>query len=344
MMSGNDNFKAFDGKSVLITGGTGSFGRAFVKKLLNEADVDRLVIYSRDELKQHEMQQDLLAHPKSLSLRFFIGDVRDFQRLKLAMREVDFVVHAAALKHVPAAEYNPMECVKTNIIGAQNIISAAMEAGVRKVVALSTDKASAPVNLYGASKLVSDKLFVSANNLCGGLETRFSVVRYGNVIRSRGSVIPLFDRIKSEEKNVPFPITHEAMTRFLITLEQGVDFVLRSFDRMYGGEIFIPKIPSVRTIDIAAAIDPDRKIQIIGMRPGERLHEAMCTSDEAHLCVEFAHHYVIQPSLKFGHADINYSIDRCGGIGQLVPENFSYISNTNPHFLTIPEIRSLISA
>ena len=266
----------FDGKSILVTGGTGSFGKAFIGRVLERWKPRRVIVYSRDELKQYEMQQDL----RSEAMRYFIGDVRDEGRLRLAMEGVDFVVHAAALKHVPAAEYNPMECIKTNVMGAQNVIQAAMDARVRRVVALSTDKAANPVNLYGATKLCSDKLFTAANNFVGAAETRFAVVRYGNVMGSRGSVIPYFQKLV-REKAMELPITDPVMTRFWITLPQGVEFVLKAFARMQGGEVFVPKIPSARVTDLAEAVAPGMPQKIIGIRPGEKLHEVMCPQDDA---------------------------------------------------------------
>ena len=261
----------FNGKTILITGGTGSFGKKFIEAVLSLYTPSRLIVYSRDELKQFEMQQRF-NHP---CMRYFIGDVRDAERLNMAMHGVDFVVHAAALKQVPAAEYNPMECIKTNVGGAENVIKAALNNGVEKVIALSTDKAANPVNLYGATKLCSDKLFVAANNMAGKHPTIFSVVRYGNVVGSRGSVVPFFDRLIKEGAS-RLPITHGEMTRFWLTLQQGVEFVLTNFARMKGGEVFVPKIPSVRITDLASAMAPELPQEIIGIRPGEKLHEVMC--------------------------------------------------------------------
>ncbi len=272
-------------------------------------------------------------------MRFFIGDVRDRERLVQAMRGVDFVIHAAALKQVPAAEYNPMECIKTNIHGAENVIEAALASEVDKVIALSTDKAANPINLYGATKLVSDKLFVAANNLAGGHRSRFSVVRYGNVVGSRGSVVPFFRRQIAAGCD-HLPITDTRMTRFWITLQQGVDFVLRNFERMHGGEIFVPKIPSVRVVDLASALAPGMPQRVVGIRPGEKLHEVMCPGDDSHLTLEFADHYVIKPSIQFsGVAD--FSVNRLGEQGRPVEESFEYQSGRNPHFLTIEEIVAL---
>src|SRR5476649_1542576 len=289
----------FNEKSILITGGTGSFGKQYVKTILERYQPRKLIIYSRDELKQFEMQQDF---PEGC-MRFFLGDVRDAERLIQAMNGVDYVIHAAALKQVPAAEYNPMECIKTNIHGAQNVIQAALANNVEKVIALSTDKAANPINLYGATKLVSDKLFVAANNVAGGHRTRFAAVRYGNVVGSRGSVVPFFQKLIDGGCD-HLPITDVSMTRFWITLQQGVDFVLKGFQRMHGGEIFVPKIPSVKVVDLARAMAPDLPYQIIGIRPGEKLHEVMCPCDDSHLTLEFADHYVIKPTIQFaGHDD-----------------------------------------
>ena len=325
----------FNDKSILITGGTGSFGKKFIKTLLARYKPRRVIVYSRDELKQFEMQQEFTAP----EMRFFIGDVRDRTRLAQAMRGVEFVVHAAALKQVPAAEYNPMECIKTNIHGAENVISAALENNIEKVIALSTDKAANPINLYGATKLVSDKLFVAANNIAGGHRTRFSVVRYGNVVGSRGSVVPFFKKlIASGAKELP--ITDPRMTRFWITLQGGVDLVFKSFERMHGGEIFVPKIPSVRIIDLAAAMAPNLPTKIIGIRPGEKLHEMMCPADNAHQTLEFASHYVICPAITFT-VQSDYKTDAAGGVGKPVTEDFEYSSGTNPHFLTVEELREL---
>jgi UDP-N-acetylglucosamine 4,6-dehydratase len=273
------------------------------------------------------------------AMRYFLGDVRDGARLKQATRGVDFIVHAAALKQVPAAEYNPMECIKTNIDGAENVISAALENNIEKVIALSTDKAANPINLYGATKLVSDKLFVAANNIAGGQRTRFSVVRYGNVVGSRGSVVPFFQKLISEGAK-ELPITDQRMTRFWITLQDGVDFVFKNFQRMQGGEIFVPKIPSSRITDLALVMAPDLPAKIIGIRPGEKLHEIMCPSDNAHQTLEFDDHYVICPAISFGF-ETDYKRNALGVIGKPVPEGFEYSSGTNPHFLTIDELKEL---
>ena len=326
------------GKTVLITGGTGSFGNAFVRRVLETQPPQRLVVYSRDELKQYEMEQQF-RHP---ALRFFIGDVRDADRLRTAMAGIDVVIHAAALKHVPAAEYNPWECIKTNVVGAQNVIDAALANGVQKVIALSTDKAANPINLYGASKLASDKLFVAANNVTGRHPTRFSVVRYGNVIGSRGSVVPLFRKLLAAGAK-ELPITDERMTRFWITLPQGVEFVLRSLQRMYGGETFVPKIPSARMPELAQAVAPGVAQKIVGIRPGEKLHEVMCPRDDAHLTLEFADHYVLRPSISF-NAHPDFASNGIGEGGKPVGDGFEYSSGTNPHFLTVEEIRSLLAS
>jgi UDP-N-acetylglucosamine 4,6-dehydratase len=322
----------FNGKSILITGGTGSFGKQFVKTLLERYQPRKLIIYSRDELKQFEMEQDF----NQTCMRYFIGDVRDRDRLIQAMNGVDYVIHAAALKQVPAAEYNPMECIKTNIHGAENVIQAALANNVEKVIALSTDKAANPINLYGATKLVSDKLFVAANNVAGGHKTRFSAVRYGNVVGSRGSVVPFFKKRIGDGCD-HLPITDARMTRFWITLQQGVDFVLKNFERMHGGEIFVPKIPSVKVVDLAKAMSPDLPHKIIGIRPGEKLHEIMCPADDSHLTLEFVDHFVIKPTIQFSGA-ADFSVNKLSEKGQPVEQGFEYHSGTNPHFLTIEKI------
>jgi UDP-N-acetylglucosamine 4,6-dehydratase/5-epimerase len=328
----------FDGASILITGGTGSFGRKYTETLLKRFKPRKIIIYSRDELKQYEMQQEF----RDDCMRFFIGDVRDRDRLTMGMSGVDYVIHAAALKQVPAAEYNPMECIKTNINGAENVIHAALANNVKKVIALSTDKAANPINLYGATKLCSDKLFVAANNLVGNhRQTRFGVVRYGNVVGSRGSVVPYFlDLIRAGADHLP--ITDPRMTRFWITLQQGVDFVLDNFRRMRGGEVFVPKLASVRIVELAEAMAPGMKTKVIGIRPGEKLHEIMCPADDSHLTLEFPKHYVIQPTITFsGTAQPKYTEDAIGDKGKLVPEGFEYNSGTNPQFLSAEEIREL---
>jgi UDP-N-acetylglucosamine 4,6-dehydratase len=325
----------FNDKSILITGGTGSFGKRYVRTILERYRPRKLIIYSRDELKQFEMQQDF---PQGC-MRFFLGDVRDAERLTQAMNGVDYVIHAAALKQVPAAEYNPMECIKTNIHGAQHVISAALANEVEKVVALSTDKAANPINLYGATKLVSDKLFVAANNVAGGHRTRFSVVRYGNVVGSRGSVVPFFKKQIANGCD-HLPITDASMTRFWITVQQGVDFVLKNFARMHGGEIFVPKIPSLKVVDLARAMAPQLPHRIIGIRPGEKLHEVMCPADDSHLTLEFADHYVIKPTIQFS-GPVDFAVNRLGERGSPVEPNFEYHSGRNPHFLTPEEILAL---
>ena len=327
----------FDDKVILITGGTGSFGRQFARTLLTSARPRKVVVFSRDELKQYEMAQDFDAP----QMRFFIGDVRDRDRLIQAFDGVDYVVHAAALKHVPIAEYNPFECIKTNIHGAENVIQAAIAAGVTKVVALSTDKAANPINLYGATKLASDKLFTAANNVVGSRKTRFSVVRYGNVVGSRGSVVPFFRKMIADGAKT-LPITDDRMTRFWITLQQGVDFVMKAFERMHGGEIFVPRIPSSRIVDLAEALAPDLKRDIVGIRPGEKLHEIMCPLDDARLTLEFADHFVIQPSITF-HNHPHYLTNAAGETSVPVDACFEYNSGTNPQFLSIAEIKTLLA-
>jgi len=329
----------FNGKSVLITGGTGSFGYRYVSTLLERYNLKRLVVYSRDELKQYDMEMkfDKYNDCSHKVMRFFIGDVRDGERLKEAMRDIDVVIHAAALKQVPAAEYNPMECIKTNIHGAENIIQAALFNNVEKVIALSTDKAANPINLYGATKLASDKLFVAANNMSGG-RTKFSVVRYGNVVGSRGSVVPLFNRLISEGVE-SLPVTHKDMTRFWITLQEGVDFVLKDMERMQGGEIFVPKIPSVRIVDLVKAMAPELAIEIIGIRPGEKLHEIMCPADDSHLTVEFKDYFVITPSITFFTRDNDFTSNSLGEKGEVVQQGAEYSSGSNPFFLDTNEIR-----
>ncbi|WP_019613204.1 UDP-N-acetylglucosamine 4,6-dehydratase (inverting) [Psychromonas ossibalaenae] len=323
----------FNNQSILITGGTGSFGKKYVKTLLERYQPKKIIIFSRDELKQFEMQQSF----NEPCMRYFIGDVRDAERVQRAMSGVDYVIHAAAMKQVPAAEYNPMECIKTNILGAENVIKAAIDNKVKKVIALSTDKAANPVNLYGATKLCSDKLFVAGNNIVGSKDTTFSVVRYGNVAGSRGSVVPFFKKIINEGCD-HIPITHAEMTRFWITLQQGVDFVLKNFERMHGGEIFVPKIPSIKVIDLAKAYAPQLPVKIIGIRPGEKVHEIMCPSDESHLTLEFEDHYVLRPSIRFFTNESDYTHNAVGEIGVEVGEGYVYHSGNNPHFLNIDEI------
>jgi UDP-N-acetylglucosamine 4,6-dehydratase len=326
----------FDNKSIFITGGTGSFGHKYTETLLKRYKPAKIIIYSRDELKQYEMQQKFNAP----CMRYFIGDVRDQERLIRAMRGVDYVIHAAALKQVPAAEYNPMECIKTNINGAENVINAAIDNNVTKVIALSTDKAANPVNLYGATKLASDKLFIAANNIAGGSRPRFSVVRYGNVVGSRGSVVPLFEKLRDTGAD-HIPITHPEMTRFWISLQQGVDFVLKNFERMLGGEIFVPKIPSIRILDLAKAIAPELPIRDIGIRPGEKLHEMMCPGDMSYNTYEYDDHYVIAPSIQFSSRSNDFTVNALNERGKLVAPGFEYVSDKNPDFLSIAQILQL---
>lgn len=326
----------FTDKSILITGGTGSFGKRFVSHLLAHYKPKKIIIYSRDELKQFEMQQMYDAP----CMRYFIGDVRDKERLIAAMRDVDYVVHAAALKQVPAAEYNPNECIKTNINGAQNVIDAAIATNIKRVIALSTDKAANPVNLYGATKLASDKLFVAANNISGARGPRFAVVRYGNVVGSRGSVVPFYRRLLAEDCKA-LPLTHEEMTRFWITLDEGVDFVIKDFQRMQGGEIFVPKIPSIRITDLIEAMSGTPDYELVGIRPGEKLHEVMVPEEMAHHSFEFDDHYVITPAIKFFDKNVNYAKNKLGERGEPVSDKFEYHSGTNPHFLTVEELKAL---
>jgi UDP-N-acetylglucosamine 4,6-dehydratase len=327
--------RMFNGKNILITGGTGSFGKKYVETILNYYKPERLVIYSRDELKQFEMQQ-VYNHP---CMRYFIGDVRDGERLKTAMEGIDYVIHAAALKQVPAAEYNPMECIKTNIHGAENVIQAALHHNVKKIIALSTDKAANPVNLYGATKLASDKLFVAANNMVGKRQTRFAVVRYGNVVGSRGSVVPFFKELLAQGKS-ELPVTDARMTRFWITLQQGVNFVLKNFERMQGGEIFVPKIPSMRIVDLVKAISPTATYKVIGIRPGEKLHEIMCPADDSHLTLEFHDHFVITPTINFSHA-VDYAVNGLNETGKEVEQGFEYNSFKNSDYLTVEQLHGL---
>lgn len=326
----------FDNKTILITGGTGSFGHRYVSHILASYKPKKVIIYSRDELKQYEMQQ-LFFDP---CMRYFIGDVRDASRLLTAMRGVDYVIHAAALKQVPAAEYNPNECIKTNINGAQNVIEACIEAKVHRVIALSTDKAANPVNLYGATKLASDKLFVAANNIAGADGPRFAVVRYGNVVASRGSVVPFYRNLLAQGKTV-LPVTHKEMARFWITLDEGVEFVLTNFKRMQGGEIFVPKIPSVHILDLVEAMSGSREHELIGIRPGEKLHEVMVPEEMAHHSLEFNDHFVITPSIKFFDKTIDYSKNKLSEIGTKVDEKFEYHSGTNQHFLSVDDLKKM---
>ncbi|GAA2090444.1 UDP-N-acetylglucosamine 4,6-dehydratase (inverting) [Actinomadura alba] len=320
------------GSSILITGGTGSFGKAFVHRVLRDFDPRRVVVFSRDELKQYELRQFFGDDPR---LRWFIGDIRDRDRLRRAMHGVDFVVHAAALKQVDTAEYNPFEYVQTNVSGSQNVIEAAIDCGVRKVVALSTDKASSPINLYGATKLVADKLFVSANHYAAGHETRFAVVRYGNVMGSRGSVIPFFARLAAEGRSLP--ITDKRMTRFWITLDQAVRFVIDSFSLMRGGELYVPRIPSMRIVDLAQAVAPDSPVHEIGIRPGEKLHEEMIAPDDSHRTVRLSDRYVVMPTI----ATWGYTPPEGG---EPASEGFSYQSDTNDLWLTVDDLRAMLAS
>ena len=319
-------------KSILVTGGTGSFGKAFIAHALEHLEPARIAVLSRDELKQYELRQALGDDPR---MRWFIGDVRDQQRLARAFSGVDVVVHAAAMKQVDTAEYNPFECIATNVLGAENVINASIDAGVQRVVALSTDKASSPVNLYGASKLCSDKLFVAGNHYANHADTRFSVVRYGNVVGSRGSVVPLFQQLADSGR---LPVTDTRMTRFWITLPQAVQFVVDSFDRMTGGEIFVPRIPSTTIVDLAAAIAPDAEIDVVGVRPGEKLHEEMISEDDARRTFAFDDHYVIAPLLNEWTGGNRWED------GKQLPEGFSYRSDTNDQWLGPDEIRELVAA
>ena len=322
-------------KVVLVTGGTGSFGKKFVDVMLKEYHPAKIIIYSRDELKQHEMRVAGFDHP---SLRYFIGDIRDAQRLRRAFNGVDIVVHAAALKQVPACEYNPMEAIKTNILGSSNVIDAALDAGVGRVIALSTDKAVNPVNLYGATKLAAEKLFVQSNAYAGGTSTRFSCVRYGTVVGSRGSVVPMFLK---QRNNGSLSVTDERMTRFWISLEQGVRFVIRCLEQMHGGEVFVPKIPSMSLVDLARAISPEAEINVIGIRPGEQLHELLVSEDEARSTVELEDMFVVQP------VDTPWETQWRGQEwaqkGKSLPDGFLYASNNNPEWMTIEQIQDMIA-
>ena len=321
-------------KNILITGGTGSFGKKFIFELLKNNDSNRIVVYSRDEQKQYNLSKQI----NSKKIRFFIGDVRDKMRLDSAMENIDIVIHAAAMKHVDIAEYNPMEAIKTNVLGAQNVIDASLNNSVSKVIALSTDKASSPINLYGATKLTSDKLFVAANNFKGSRDIKFSVVRYGNVMGSRGSVIPLF---LEQRKNNIFTITDKKMTRFNITLEQGINFVLNSLKIMKGGEIFVPKIPSYKIIDIVHAISKNANIKIIGIRPGEKIHEEMISSEESLNVIEYKNFYVVIPNSKFNPINKKKYM-KIFKNGKNTKENFNYTSNNNIDFLTVSQLAKLI--
>ncbi len=318
----------FNKQTILITGGTGSFGKKFTRMILTRYQPKKIIVLSRDELKQFEMQQTC----NDACMRYFIGDVRDENRMHEAMDGVDYVIHAAAMKQVPAAEYNPMECIKTNIYGAENVIKASIRNRVKKIIALSTDKAANPINLYGATKLASDKLFVAANNMVGGRKTRFSVVRYGNVVGSRGSVVPVFKKLIAQGA-AALPITHKDMTRFMITLEAGVNFVLKNFARMQGGEIFVPKIPSMKMVELAKAMAPDVPIKVTGIRPGEKLNETMCPADASHLTLEFDDHYVLCPDIQFAYK-ADFTKNKAGETGRFVEQGFEYNSSNNTHWLT----------
>ena len=327
----------FNGANILITGGTGSFGKKYTQILIQKYKPNKIIIYSRDELKQYEMAQKF----NDKCMRYFIGDVRDVNRLEKAMDGVDYVIHAAALKHVPIAEYNPMECIKTNVMGAENVINASIKNRIKKVIALSTDKAANPINLYGATKLASDKLFIAANNIKGSQDTVFSVVRYGNVIGSRGSVIPFFQKLVKENAK-EIPITDPKMTRFWITLRQGVEFVLKNFERMQGGETFIPKIPSMKMTDLASAIAPNTPQKIVGIRPGEKLHEVMVPKDDSRLTIEFEDHYVIKPTITFTQGDVNYHKNRLNEVGKSVEIGFEYSSDKNHLWLDKDRLLKMI--
>lgn len=328
---------SLNGRAILVTGGTGSFGRKFVSALLANSRLERLIVFSRDELKQYEMEQELREAGMDMRpVRFFLGDVRDQSRLEMALNGVDTIIHTAALKQVPAAEYNPFECIHTNVMGAENVVRAAIRSGVDRVIALSTDKACSPVNLYGASKLASDKIFVAANNLSGVGGCKFSVVRYGNVMGSRGSVVPYF-RTLAARKAEYLPITDERMTRFWISLDQGVDFVLSCLDTMQGGELFVPKIPSIKITDLAEAIAPGMTLKIVGIRPGEKLHEAMITADDARNTVELADRYVLLPQ---SHVEQNDDWHPQLDNARPVEENFRYSSDTNDEWLLVETLKS----
>ena len=327
------------GKTLLITGGTGSFGTFFVKKLLDLEVLKKIIIFSRDELKQYELKDKL--RDKSSVMRFFIGDIRDKERLLFATKDVDFIVHAAALKQVPAAEYNPFECIKTNVLGAQNIVDVAIKNKVKKIVALSTDKAALPINLYGASKLASDKLITAANNIVGKADIKFSVVRYGNVLNSRGSLVPFLLKLKKDGKKI-FPLTHIKMTRFWITLDQATNFVLKSFHIMKGGEIFVPKIPSIKIVNLMKAIEPQVKFRNIGIRPGEKIHELMCPSDSSFNTIEFKNFFVISPSTINKDQILKTYSNYLGEKVAKVPDGFEYRSDTNKDFLSDKEIKVLL--
>lgn len=330
----SDNCLDFTGLSVLVTGGTGSFGKCFIRELLTHHRPRKVIVFSRDEFRQSEMMREFPTS-KYPPIRYFIGDVRDVDRLEMAMRSVDVVVHAAAIKHVGIAEYNPLECVRTNVGGAENVVKAALRTGVKKVIALSTDKAANPVNLYGASKLASDKIFVAANALSGTHGTRFSVVRYGNVVGSRGSVVPLFEQMISDGAD-HLPITDERMTRFWITLPQGVAFVMSSLDMMRGGEVFVPRISSMRMTDLAKAMAPNLPIKVVGIRPGEKLHEVMITEDDARSTLVLPDRYVIEPA--FAEHRFSRVLE-----GERVADRFSYASDTNTEWATAADLKAMLA-
>jgi UDP-N-acetylglucosamine 4,6-dehydratase len=334
-MYDSSSYKILNNSTILITGGTGSFGNAFTKKVLDECKPKKLIIFSRDEQKQYDMAQTF-SYEEYPCIRYFIGDVRDADRLEMAMRDVNYVIHAAALKHVTAAEYNPFECIRTNVIGAENIVKASIRTNVKKVIALSTDKATNPINLYGASKLASDKIFIAANHLSGQSNSKFSVVRYGNVLGSRGSVVPYF--ISLIKKNVKaLPITDKKMTRFWITLNDSVDFVISSLAMMIGGELFIPKIPSMKIVDLAKTLAPNLPHEIIGVRPGEKIHELMITTDDAENTLELNDRYIVQPSLSFwtNNFDVYKNAKK-------VPSNFRYSSETNESWLNESSLKIML--
>ena len=328
----------FENKSILVTGGTGSFGRRFIKTILERYNARRVIVFSRDEFKQSVMQEKY-DHP---ALRYFLGDIRDGARLMQAMEDVDIVVHSAALKQVPALEYNPSEAIKTNVLGTENVVAAALAHNVSRVIALSTDKAAAPVNLYGATKLTAEKIAISANNMVGKRDTRLSVVRYGNVIGSRGSVIPLFQKLLAEGAS-EFPITDPNMTRFLLTLQESVDFVIDCAARMWGGETFIPRIPSATIGAIAEAVAPSMPHKVVGIRPGEKLHEVLCLPDTVWQTVEYDRHYVIKPSFKFNRIDVDYMTAANGETGRPVDSEFSYNSRDNHDFVSADALRDIIA-
>ena len=331
----------FNNKNILVTGGTGSFGKQFVKTIISKYKPNKLIIYSRDEFKQYQMQLEFPIS-KYKFMRYFIGDIRDKNRLEYALKDVDFAIHAAALKQVDAAEYNPMEVVKTNILGSQNVMEACVKNNVKKVIALSTDKAANPISLYGASKLCSDKLFIAGNNIAGRTNVRFAVVRYGNILRSRGSVVNIFNEL-IEKGNKFLPVTDKRMTRFWLTIENGVEFVIKSFERMLGGEIFIPKIPSIKITDLCKAIAPKLPLKLVGIRPGEKIHETLCPSDSSRNTLSFKDHYVIKPEVIFFDRKKNFHKNNLNETGVPVEKDFDYNSGNNPIFLTIDQIKRIVN-